>query len=148
MIGQSFAPLGNDDPRQQPGAVGGPGGSPVQEAIKLLSLRMPRTLGASAPAPQGLLNSHGMAGMGGNPLTALIMQMLQQGGMGAQGAAGAAPAPKVGYVAPPLPPGSAPIWNPPTETAPAPGGTAGPAPTPRQELGGFRGPTGSRIYDK
>jgi hypothetical protein len=67
-FGLSFSPL-------QPPAFGGPGSngnnalgnngpSPVQEAIRILSLRIPRVVGAGALAPLGLLNSLGASGLG------------------------------------------------------------------------------------
>jgi hypothetical protein len=46
------------------GARGGPPGSPVQEAIRILSLRIPRVVGASALAPMGLLNALGGSALG------------------------------------------------------------------------------------
>lgn len=82
MLGQSFAPLGND-PQQRP--QGGIGGSPIQEAIRTLSLRVPRwTGGGTAPAPQALLQSPGMGGMPGmsgteNPIMQALMRMIQGG---------------------------------------------------------------------
>jgi hypothetical protein len=88
MLGQSFAPLGDPDAltrQQEPGAV-----NPVQEAIKVLTLRLPRVLGAS-PVPQELLRGLGSAGLpsrrpGGvdpdreqNPLTDFLQRLV--GGM-------------------------------------------------------------------
>lgn len=92
-LGMTFAPgsgeSGNGD---QPN---GPAPSPVQQAIQLLSLRLPRVAGASSPAPQALLGGRGaMPGQGGaglpgptgNPIVQqLLMAMLggQAGGGGA-----------------------------------------------------------------
>lgn len=85
MIGQSFAPLGdpNNPTRQQGG--NGQASNPVQEAIRVLSLRLPRVLGAGTPAPGVLLNSPGgsmLPGLPGatggapaNPLTTILRQL-------------------------------------------------------------------------
>jgi hypothetical protein len=89
-IGQSFAPLGDEDMQNR--ANGNQGASPVQEAIKTLSMRMPRTVGAGAPAPAALLNSLGGAGlptpMGGgqpdNPLLEALKRLLG-GALGGSG---------------------------------------------------------------
>jgi hypothetical protein len=82
-LGQSFAPL----PEQAPNGQNGRSGpiSPVQEAIQTLNLRMPRVLGAGAPAPAPLLNSMGSAGlpmaegMQDNPLLAAFLRMISGG---------------------------------------------------------------------
>ncbi len=60
--GVSFQP-GSPDQTQNGGPKTNPSGS-VQEAIKVLSLRLPKVVGAQALAPQALLGS---AGSGGNP---------------------------------------------------------------------------------
>lgn len=59
ITGVNFQPGQND---QTPGAKKRPGDPGVQEAIKVLSLRLPRVVGAQAISP--LLNA---AGSGGNP---------------------------------------------------------------------------------
>jgi hypothetical protein len=78
MIGQSFAPLGDqNDPTRPQGQQEGV--NPVQEAIKVLTLRLPRALGASSPAPRELLTGLGGAGtpMGtGNPLGEILKKLL------------------------------------------------------------------------
>lgn len=66
-FGLSFAPMGGN--RQIPGSAAGgsqPAGpvNPIQDAIRVLSLKIPKVVGAAAPAPQALLNSPGMAGAG------------------------------------------------------------------------------------
>lgn len=65
-IGVSFQPGAYQGNGQQNGQNGqGPlGGGAVQEAIKILSLRLPKVVGAQAAAPSMLLTS---AGSGGNP---------------------------------------------------------------------------------
>jgi hypothetical protein len=80
MIGQSFAPLGDPNDLTAQGQNGG-SVNPVQEAIKTLSLRMPRTLGAGAPVSRELLTGLGGASMN-NPLSAILLQLLKQAGMG------------------------------------------------------------------
>lgn len=73
--GQSFAPIDSNDPdnlkRQAPGQNG------VQEAIKLLSLRLPRATMGGSPIPQGLL-----MGQGGGLLDALKRILQTAGGPG------------------------------------------------------------------
>lgn len=105
-----------------PGSDKGPSASPVQDAIRLLSFRMPSVVGQGAPSPPGVLagtppppGGGGMPGqgMGGppgtgagpvNPILEQFLRLLMQGGMGAQGAGGAgmgwAPPPSVGYTPP------------------------------------------------
>jgi len=76
-IGQTFAPIGN--PMQRPnGTAGTPAGlSGVQQAIKILNLRMPRVQGAAAIAPTLLLNSPGAGGLpqpGRDPILDAILR--------------------------------------------------------------------------
>jgi hypothetical protein len=91
MIGQSFAPLGDDNdptkPQNQPGAA-----NPVQEAIKVLTLRMPRVLGGGAPAAPELLNSMGGAAVQ-NPVAAILAQLFAQAPQMGGGPMGGSPAP-------------------------------------------------------
>jgi hypothetical protein len=121
MLGQSFAPLGSDDEtRQRQQQAGGSAISPVQEAIKLLSLRIPRFQGPT-PIPQALLTAPGIAGLPtapgmpgtggveGNPLQQLLFRMIQGGfggnqpaGVGSFGAPPPRPAPT--QTAPAIPP--------------------------------------------
>src|SRR3954468_22422387 len=66
-FGLSFAPLGQSasGASGSPAGPGGTGGSvnPLQDAIRVLSLRIPRTVGASPIAPAPLLNAVGSAGV-------------------------------------------------------------------------------------
>lgn len=48
-----------------------------EQAFKVLSMRLPRVLGARAVSPEGLLNSPGSAGMQGNPLSAVFEALLK-----------------------------------------------------------------------
>jgi len=64
-IGISFSP-GQSDQQQQQGTGGSPSGAPpLQQALQLLSLRLPRVLGANALAPSALLNASGASGLAG-----------------------------------------------------------------------------------
>ena len=100
-LGITFAPGHNTTGMQQrPGMAS----QPVQEAIKLLSLRLPRIVGANAPIPQGLLFGAGGEGLPdptGNPLLDILRRRL--------GDPGAIPGDPSGL--PPLPP-PPPRWTP------------------------------------
>lgn len=58
--------------------------TPVQQAIQLLSLRLPSVVGARALAPQGLLQGQGSAGLAtsGMSLEAFLRRLMQQSGAG------------------------------------------------------------------
>lgn len=86
-IGITFLPSAEaaaNGPRQA--GVEGQGGSDLTQAFKILSLHLPRVLGASAIAPQRLLTSPGAAGVapagtpdgGFNPYSAVFASLLQQ----------------------------------------------------------------------
>lgn len=66
----------------QPGAQDGQSQQPVQQAIQLLSLRLPSVVGARALAPQALLQSQGGSALGaqGSPdaALALLQRLLEQ----------------------------------------------------------------------
>jgi hypothetical protein len=77
-IGVTFIPSANNQaegPRQ--GQLNGPGGD-LADAFKVLSLRLPRVLGAQALAPSRLLTSPGAAGVPGgfNPASAVFQALL------------------------------------------------------------------------
>ena len=123
-LGMSYSPLTDDETKNKPPNQEGA----VQEAIRLLSLRMPTVQGAQAPASSQLLNAQGGGGLSPDALRRLL-QMLASGGMGGPGPLGgslpsdglppsapppSAPAPKVNYA--PLP-GS---WRPPGPPPPKP----------------------------
>lgn len=77
MIGASFQP-GVDKDRERPGGQSRPPGSNqgVQEAIKVLSLRLPKVVGAQAVSPQALLSSQGSRG---NPrVDSIVESVLSQ----------------------------------------------------------------------
>lgn len=90
--GLSFQPgTGQEDEERRRRSSG------VQEAIKVLSLRMPRVVGAAAPAPSALLNA---PGSGGNPQIDSVVNQVLQRVMGAGGQAPANVAPSVPTSAP------------------------------------------------
>jgi hypothetical protein len=94
-IGYSFAP-GAD--QQLPGGQNGQGrqGMSPQDAVKLLSLRIPERPAPSGIAPQALLQGQGAAGMaGGGGLQAIIRALMSMQGGGAGGAHGGVPSPRV-----------------------------------------------------
>lgn len=68
LSGISFSPLNRSDKTARPaGGSPGPGAAastPIQQAIKVLSLRMPRVVGAAATTSPALLNAVGGAGGG------------------------------------------------------------------------------------
>src|SRR5688500_19484668 len=100
MLGTKFSPTG-DDMQQRP--QGSLGGSPVQEAVRTLSLRVPRwTGGNTAPAPQALLQSPGMAGVGSqNPIMQALMQILKGGFGGFGGGSSPTKMSMLPYIPPP-----------------------------------------------
>lgn len=137
MIGQTFAPLGdNQDPRNGPAGPGaGATGASIgpQQAIEVLRLRYPRFFGAGAPAPTPLLTSQGSGALPQQATNPTLMAILQSvlgsfsapqqvapsaaGGMvpgSLTGMPGGSPVPAVRYYRPPD----------------LPGGTAGPNPRP------------------
>jgi hypothetical protein len=149
MIGQSFSPFntggGQDDPRQaQQGS-----GSPIQQVIQILKLRMPHVFGAGAPAP-GSLMSPGAAMMPPRPSQPTPLPM--PGGMPPSPMGGPSmpfpgplPTPRVGdpFGAPSgggggqEPPKPVIHYQPPPTP---PGGTAGPGPGGGQPPQPFRRP--------
>lgn len=90
-IGITFLPSADaaaNGPRQA--GIEGQGGSDLTQAFKILSLHLPRVLGAAAIAPKRLLTSPGAAGLapagggGSNPYSAVFESLLRQltgGGM-------------------------------------------------------------------
>lgn len=63
-LGLSFQPGVNQGPSAGGGARSGTPSTPLQSAIKVLSLRMPSVVGARAPAPQLLLQGGGSQALG------------------------------------------------------------------------------------
>jgi len=70
-LGISFSPFGQD---QNASGPGGPRGASPQEAVRILSLRTPRTVGAASPIPSPLMNAPGGASFG--PAGANLEQLL------------------------------------------------------------------------
>lgn len=94
-IGLSFAP-GQNPNQQQPGSQDS-AISPVQQAIKILSMRVPQNAGPGGITPNALLTGPGSAGLGaaggGFDLMALLRRLLQPGGQSSAGPADAMPMP-------------------------------------------------------
>lgn len=67
-IGISFIPSAQNQAQQGPRQAGLEGD--LSQAFKILSLRLPTTVGAASPVPQALLTSPGAAGVTGMPSTA------------------------------------------------------------------------------
>lgn len=137
MIGQTFMPQGQGVTERPQGPDNQAG---VQQAIKILNLRMPRVAGAGAPAPQALLEGMGSAGMpqqASSPILQAIIQAVlghfQPQQMGAPSAMGGfqQQGPSQGSMS--LPQNVTPRIN----YHPLPGGTAGP------NTVGYRSATGS-----
>jgi hypothetical protein len=112
----------------------------LSQAFKILSLRLPRILGARAPASSTLLNGPGSAGLpnGGNPYAAVIQALL-----GTKTGTGTVPAPNVRYNDPPAvgtPVDRGGVYTPPS--APRPSTPRGrDFPTPGGRFGGDTGGT-------
>jgi hypothetical protein len=66
-FGLNFAPLNAAGQKGQAGK----GGSPIQEAIRTLSLRLPKIVGAGSPVAQPLLQSQGSMGL--NPMPSPVL---------------------------------------------------------------------------
>jgi hypothetical protein len=80
--GLSFSPM-NQTP--SPGQTGQAQTNPLQDAIRMLSFRLPQNVGASAPSPGGIMG--GPTALGGqtgpNPgLTAMLMALFRGMGLG------------------------------------------------------------------
>jgi hypothetical protein len=116
-FGQSFMP-GADE---ETGVERKPGAAPIQEAIRVLSLRMPRVVGAGGISPQPLLNSMGAGGLNVQGGLEQFLQMLfgQMPGQGSQ------------QMQPMSAPGAMPGQMPGAGGMQAPGMGAGAAPPPR-----------------
>ena len=104
-FGLSFVP-------GQPKEAGSPSGggplgqsSPVQQAIQMLSLRLPRVLGAQGLAPSALMQAPGGAGLGAPPQLEQILQALFGFGLRSPSLA---PSGLVGGQAPPMRPSAPP----------------------------------------
>ena len=113
-FGTNFSPTAaNQRERTGPGGANNGTRGKLQEAIKVLSLRLPKVLGAQSLAPGPLLTGPGSGGV--NPDKALAMNLQQQmpAPLAAQG-----PAPV--YTPPPMsagpsaPPPAAPVYQPPS----------------------------------
>jgi len=88
-MGISFAPTSDEQRKKTVG-------SPLQQAIQVLSLRVPKVVGAWAPIPQGLLPGSGGGGSLGNSVVQSVLASL----LGAQGGQAAGQAAATGPIAP------------------------------------------------
>ena len=102
-LGVSFIPSG-DEPQQGSMGPGGaaPGVPPLQSAIRLLSMRLPRFGGGMSPAsiaPGQLLGGMGGGGLsgmgGGGSLEAMLRALFGLGGPAGAPSMGAPPTPKI-----------------------------------------------------
>lgn len=124
-FGLSFVP-GQSQLDRQPGGGGGgaqPRSSPVQQAIQMLSLRLPHVVGAQALAPGPLLQGPGAAGVpsaGGGGIEALLRLLF---GVGPQGGGPISP------TGAPITPGPSGRYEVPPMRVPQPRVTAGLLPT-------------------
>lgn len=155
-FGVSFVPGQQPNPNGPPGQFGqGAGTSPIQQAIQLLSLRLPRIAGANAIAPSPLMNAPGAMGQPGAGLNGavgnngLLELLLHLAGLGAGGASNGAGSGLPG--GPPLPriiPGQLPGGTQPgpgTPTFPGQPPTGSPTIDRRNSGGGNRGGPGFRF---
>lgn len=100
-LGVSFSPFNQPQKGQAPAGQT----APVQDAIKIMSLRMPTVAGASAAAPQALLGGPtAQGGQLGSANGGLLQAFLRRLLLGGQPTAGVnPPAPPQGLGAPPMP---------------------------------------------
>src|SRR5262245_11606607 len=101
-LGVSFSPFSQDKGDQNAAANQTP---TPQDAVKILALRLPRVVGAGAPAPQSLLGGNGAAGLGGmfGGMPGGLEEMLRRvvGPIGGRrGGTGSAPVPRFDFVLP------------------------------------------------
>jgi hypothetical protein len=91
QLGLSFLPGANGPSRNE----AGPAGGRLEDIVRILSLRLPKVLGARAIAPEALLTSPGGSalpsggGTGGDPIADMIAQSVLQN-MPSAGAVGTA----------------------------------------------------------
>src|SRR5262245_8106566 len=125
-IGLSFTPTAQNQAQQQ--AFGS--SNPVQDAVKILSLKVPTVVGAQSLAPAGLLNAPGAGGLpGGLNLDDLLKKLFAAGGgpaslpPGFGGTPGITGAPSPPSLMPRITPGTPPPSGAPPSRLPGPGGT-------------------------
>ncbi len=117
-LGVSFAPT-RDNAEQSRNAAGNEG---LPAAIQMLSLRLPRILGAQAPLDSSLLKNRGMGGLGQaeQQLWQVLQRIMGGGGQPPMGGMGGFPQ------APQPMPGMTPPVGPVGGQRPLPGGPGGP----------------------
>jgi hypothetical protein len=79
MIGVSFDPAQRQNGNQQSGPNASTAPQGIQEAIKILSLRLPRVVGANAVSPHALLNSPGSAGRVDSVVNQILARYFPEG---------------------------------------------------------------------
>ena len=144
-LGISFSPLNNPTLTGGQGqGAGQPGSVPLADAIRMLSLRIPRVVGARGIAPQMLLNAPGLAGAPADIMTLLkqlfgqfsVAQptgMLPSMGQGAKASPYASTASAFGLPTEPMPSPAPTSYQAPSYTAPVSTSDQAPsytAPTP------------------
>lgn len=97
LTGDTFSPLnrsmGTGGTRTGSGGAGADRSTPIQQAIRVLSLRVPKVAGAAAPVAQSLMAAPGGAALGGMNL----------GALGPAGGASASQAPSASPISGPSP---------------------------------------------
>lgn len=125
-IGQSFQPGSNGNGGAEEQRRGG-GPAPIQQAIKLISTRLPSVLGAQAIVPQELLQASGGAGLTEADITRMFAPRPQAPMPPSMPGPGAQSAPP--WLAPPAPiPGPAAAGGRPAPSAPSAPPFSAPAP--------------------
>lgn len=109
-VGLSFSPT-SDQTNAQSKQQTGSGLSPVQDAIRILSFRVPTVLGASAVSPLVGLGSQPIGG--GAPIDSALMQEWLRRLFGGEAGGGFGSAGQPGTGLPPAPSGGAPPPTPP-----------------------------------
>lgn len=143
-IGVTFMPSADNQANgPQQGALESGAGSDLAQAFKILSLHLPRVLGARAISSPGLLNGAGSTGVAGgfNP-SAAVFDALIRAMTGAAAPGGPASLSSLGA------PGGAQPYAPSAVPSPSvvPGGTDQHQPIP-DSYTGFAAPTQSPIYN-
>lgn len=131
--GVSFQPGSLEDPSQRRTGTGNGSQQGVQEAIRVLSLRLPKVMGSQAPVAAPLLTA---PGSGGAPhVDSIVQQVLQRYLPNDQ-----SPAPSAPMVGPSM----APSYTPAAPTLPGPS-FSGEQQGPRREMPSFSEPAPMRI---
>jgi hypothetical protein len=146
-FGSTFQPNSNDDPMQRQQQS-----DPVQQAIQILALRLPKFVGAGV-SPTELLSPGGGAGLAGLGGDGALVQQIMQSLVGAKRQFAGAPQQQMpGAPQAPAPPmGGKPRIHAQEAPAPAPSytpqqPTGGPPAGYRPNVGGYGQPSSSPLY--